>query len=109
MLGIGQAFSGGAAVKIKVQKQKGENITKQDIDTEQRKTGDSRRLGVQARLRMASDKRLGSIHRTERGAVSDMRSIAMERDRFMSAEDALAFGIVDKVVEQRPATPKTQG
>ena len=31
----------------------------------------------------------------------------MERDRFLSAEDAKEFGLVDKVVEQRPVTTKS--
>lgn len=29
-----------------------------------------------------------------------------ERDYFMSAEEALAFGLVDEVIERRPETPK---
>ena len=28
---------------------------------------------------------------------------ALERDKFMSAEEAKAFGLIDKVVEKRPS------
>jgi len=30
---------------------------------------------------------------------------ALERDRFMSAEEAKEFGIVDEVVNERPGSP----
>jgi len=31
---------------------------------------------------------------------------ALERDYFMTAEEALEFGIIDKIVENRPSVPK---
>ena len=40
--------------------------------------------------------------------VEDMNA-AMERDNFMSAEEAQAFGLIDDVVTERPAVPSEDG
>ena len=34
---------------------------------------------------------------------ADVTERALERDYYMTAEEALAFGIVDKIVQKRPA------
>lgn len=39
-----------------------------------------------------------------REQAKDRFERALERDHFMTAEEALKFGIVDKIVEKRPKT-----
>ena len=54
-------------------------------------------LKVRARLN-------GMYVRHTRQALATIET-TLERDHFMSAEEALKFGIVDEVVERRPAGP----
>jgi ATP-dependent Clp protease protease subunit len=71
--------------------------------------GQASDIEIHAKEILSIRKRLNELYVKHTGQDLAVIEDAMERDRFMSAEDALAFGIVDKVVEQRPATPKTQG
>lgn len=50
-------------------------------------------------------KRLNNLYVKHTGQKLLTVEKAMERDNFMSAEDALKFGLVDKVVDFRSATP----
>ena len=47
--------------------------------------------------------RLNQIYARHTGLAIDKVEVALERDNFMTAEMALEFGIIDKVVEKRPA------
>ncbi len=47
-------------------------------------------------------KRLNNMYVSHTGQKLAVIERAMERDNFMSAEDAVKFGLVDKVVEKRP-------
>jgi len=42
------------------------------------------------------------VNHNSKGKAYDEFHAAMERDNFMSAEEALAFGLVDQIVEKRP-------
>ena len=68
--------------------------------------GQATDIEIHAREILAIRKRLNELYVKHTGQDIKVIEDAMERDRFLSAEDAVAFGLVDKVVEQRPATPK---
>ena len=68
--------------------------------------GQATDIEIHAREILAIRKRLNELYVKQTGQDIKVIEDAMERDRFLSAEDAVAFGLVDKVVEQRPATPK---
>jgi hypothetical protein len=87
----GQLLRGGTAVKIAVQRKMGENAQKQGADAAQRETEGSRRLGVNARLRMAGEKGSGADHLTMRRTISEsqetLRSLPIERDRITGGKE----------------------
>ncbi|TVQ32790.1 MAG: ATP-dependent Clp endopeptidase proteolytic subunit ClpP [Geminicoccaceae bacterium] len=68
--------------------------------------GQASDIEIHAREILSIRKRLNELYVKHTGQDIKVIEDAMERDRFLSAEDAVAFGLVDKVVEQRPATPK---
>jgi ATP-dependent Clp protease protease subunit len=47
--------------------------------------------------------RLNEIYVKHTGQTIEKIGPAMERDNFMSAQEALGFGLIDEVVEARPA------
>jgi len=66
-------------------------------------SGQASDIEIHAREILALRQRLNEIYVHHTG--QDMKTVeeALERDRFMTAEDAKAFGIVDDVVARRPA------
>ena len=52
--------------------------------------------------------RLNGIYEKHSGKTIKQIEKIMDRDTFMKAEDAKSFGLIDEVVEKRPA-PKTEG
>jgi len=52
-------------------------------------------------------KRLNEIYVKHTGQVYKTIEDALERDKFLTAEDAKAFGLVDKVIDKRPDDPAT--
>jgi ATP-dependent Clp protease protease subunit len=52
---------------------------------------------------LQTKKRLNEIYAKHTGQTVDKIKEALERDRFMSAEEAKSFGLIDKVVEKRPS------
>ena len=52
--------------------------------------------------------RLNGIYEKHSGKTIKQIEKIMDRDTFMTAEDAKDFGLIDEVVEKRPA-PKTEG
>jgi ATP-dependent Clp protease, protease subunit len=66
--------------------------------------GQASDIEIHAREILAVRKRLNDIFVRHTG--QELRTIedAMERDRFMSADEAMDFGIVDQVVRDRPKT-----
>jgi ATP-dependent Clp protease protease subunit len=53
-------------------------------------------------------RRLNGIYEKHSGKTIKQIEKIMDRDTFMTAEDAKAFGLIDQVVEKRPV-PKTEG
>jgi ATP-dependent Clp protease protease subunit len=66
-------------------------------------SGQATDIEIHAREILALRQRLNEIYVEHTG--KDLKSIenALERDRFMTAEEAKTFGIVDQVVAKRPA------
>jgi ATP-dependent Clp protease protease subunit len=70
--------------------------------------GQATDIEIHAREIMAVKRRLNEIYVRHTGQkLADVEAI-MERDTFMSAAQAQEFGIVDEVIEKRPAKPKTE-
>src|SRR4029078_3227385 len=61
-------------------------------------------IEIQAREILRMRKRLNDLYVKYTGKSLDEIEKAMDRDTFLEAEEALAFGLVDKVFESRPAT-----
>jgi ATP-dependent Clp protease protease subunit len=59
-------------------------------------------IEIQAREILRMRKRLNDLYVKYTGKSLDEIEKAMDRDTFLEAEDALAFGLVDKVFETRP-------
>ena len=58
---------------------------------------------IHAREVESLKRRLNEIYVHHTGQDYDKIENALERDNFMTAESAKAFGIIDKVMEKRPA------
>ncbi len=65
--------------------------------------GQATDIEIQAREILAVRARLNQIYVRHTGQDLETVERTLERDRFMSGEEAKAFGIVDQVVESRPA------
>lgn len=63
--------------------------------------GQATDIEIQAREILNIRKRLNAIYAENTGQDIEVINNAMERDNFMSAEDALEFGLIDKVVKER--------
>ena len=50
-------------------------------------------------------KRLNEIYVKHTGQTYKAIEDALERDKFLTADDAKAFGLVDKVIDKRPEDP----
>ena len=68
--------------------------------------GQATDIEIQAREILKMRDRLNEIYVRHTGQKLATVEEAMERDRFMSAEEAAGFGIVDQVVEKRPGLDK---
>ena len=64
--------------------------------------GQATDIEIHAKEILATRSRLNQLYVEHTGRSLEEIETAVERDTFMSAEDALAFGIVDEVVDQRP-------
>ncbi len=60
-------------------------------------------IEIQAREILRMRKRLNDLYAKYTGKTLDEIEKAMDRDTFLEADEAKAFGIVDKVFESRPA------
>ena len=65
--------------------------------------GQASDIEIQAREILTLRKRLNEIYVRHTGQDLTAIQDKLERDTYMSAEEALAFGLVDQVVENRPA------
>jgi ATP-dependent Clp protease protease subunit len=69
--------------------------------------GQATDIEIQAREILATRARLNEIYVKHTGQALDTIERTLERDRFMSAEEARGFGLVDEVVANRP-TPASE-
>jgi ATP-dependent Clp protease protease subunit len=70
--------------------------------------GQATDIEIQAREILKLRQRLNEIYVKHTGQPLDVIERKLERDSFMSAEEAKEFGIVDQVVENRPAVPASE-
>ncbi len=68
--------------------------------------GQAADIEIQAREILALRARLNGIYAQHTGKTLEQIERAMDRDNFMSAEEAKEFGLIDKVENKRPATEK---
>jgi ATP-dependent Clp protease protease subunit len=71
--------------------------------------GQATDIEIHAKEILETRRRLNEIYVRHTGQPLEVIEDAVERDRFLSAEQAREFGIVDKVVEQRPTKPTAEG
>lgn len=64
--------------------------------------GQAADIEIQAREILKLRERLNDIYAHHTGQTLDKIEAAMERDTFMSPEEAKAFGLIDEVVKKRP-------
>lgn len=64
--------------------------------------GQATDIEIQAREILSLRKRLNEIYVKHTGQKLETIEQAVERDRFMSPEEAKAFGLIDEVIVQRP-------
>lgn len=65
--------------------------------------GQATDIDIQAREILKMRERLNQMYVDHTGQKIDVIERAMERDNFMSADEAKAFGLIDHVVTQRPS------
>jgi ATP-dependent Clp protease protease subunit len=66
-------------------------------------------IEIQAREILRMRRRLNDLYVKYTGKTLDSIEKAMDRDTFLEADEALAFGLVDKVFETRPEGDKPAG
>ncbi|MBK3772896.1 ATP-dependent Clp endopeptidase proteolytic subunit ClpP [Azospirillum sp. YIM DDC1] len=66
--------------------------------------GQASDIEIQAQEILKLRSRLNDIYVKHTGQSLDTIEAAMERDKFMSPEEAKAFGLIDEVVEKRPGS-----
>jgi ATP-dependent Clp protease protease subunit len=64
--------------------------------------GQAADIEIHAREILATRDRLNEIYRTHTGQSIEVIEQAMDRDKFMSPDEAKEFGLVDEVVAERP-------
>ena len=60
-------------------------------------------IEIHAREILALRERLNALYVRHTGQTLEAVEKAMDRDKFLSPEDALAFGLIDETVDKRPA------
>lgn len=65
-------------------------------------------IEIQAKEMLNTKKKLTEIYVRHTGQDFDTLTKAMDRDRYLSPEEALDFGLIDKIVEHRKATKEGQ-
>lgn len=63
--------------------------------------GQASDIAIQAKEILYTRNRLNEIYVKHTGQNLDVIEKSMERDNFMSAQEALAFGLIDKVIEKK--------
>lgn len=68
--------------------------------------GQATDIEIHAREILRTRDRLNDIYVTHTGQPKDVIERALERDRFMSPEEAMEFGLIDSVLSKRPEAPE---
>jgi ATP-dependent Clp protease, protease subunit len=71
--------------------------------------GQATDIEIQAREILKLRQRLNEIYVKHTGQPIEAIERKLERDTYMSAEEARDFGLIDQVVEQRPVAPGAEG
>ena len=70
--------------------------------------GQASDIEIHAREMVNTKRKLTDIYVKHTGRDFDFLTAAMDRDRYMSAEESKEFGIVDHIVEKRKNAPKLE-
>ena len=70
--------------------------------------GQATDIEIQAREILKLRQRLNEIYVKHTGQAIDKVALAVERDNFMSADEAKEFGLIDHVVDKRPSGAGTE-
>ena len=103
---IGQAASAGSLLLMAGAKDKRFSLPNAKIMVHQPSggsQGQATAIEIHAREILSVRKRLNEIYAQHTGQDIAKIEDAMERDRFMTPEEALKFGLIDEVVSERPA------
>ena len=101
---IGQACSMGSFILASGAKGKRFSLPNSRIMVHQPSAGfqgQATDIEIHANEVMSLKKRLNEIYSKHTGKSVDEIKLALERDNFMSAENAKTFGLIDKVVDKR--------
>tara|TARA_B100001996_G_scaffold27273_1_gene20930 strand:- start:637 stop:1248 length:612 start_codon:yes stop_codon:yes gene_type:complete len=101
---IGQACSMGSFLLAAGEKGKRFSLPNSRIMVHQPSAGfqgQATDIEIHANEVLSLKKRLNEIYSKHTGQSADEIKIALERDNFMSPENAKSFGLIDKVVEKR--------
>jgi ATP-dependent Clp protease protease subunit len=71
--------------------------------------GQATDIEIQAKEILSLRSRLNKIYAEHTGQPLDVIEEALERDRFLSPEDAMNFGLIDEVVASRPVSEDEEG
>ena len=71
--------------------------------------GQATDIEIQAREILALRARLNNIYVTHTGQTLEVIEKALERDKFMTAQEAKEFGLIDEVVVNRPPRESDEG
>ncbi len=71
--------------------------------------GQATDIEIHAREILNLKRKLNEIYVRHTGRTLEEVEAKMERDTFMSAEEAKEFGIIDAVIDKRPGKPQQQG
>ncbi len=71
--------------------------------------GQATDIEIQAKEILSLRSRLNNIYAEHTGQPLDVIEEALERDRFLSPEDAMNFGLIDEVVASRPVSEDEEG
>ena len=102
---IGQASSMGSFLLAAGEKGKRFSLPNSRIMVHQPSAGfqgQATDIEIHAKEIMSLKKKLNEIYSKHTGRTVDEIKNALERDKFMTPEDAKEFGLIDKVVEKRP-------
>ena len=105
---IGQAASAGSLLLMAGAKGKRYSLPNAKIMVHQPSggfQGQATDIEIHAREILSVKKRLNEIYADHTGQSIEKVEDAMERDRFMTPEEALDFGLIDEVVSERPVAP----